>query len=83
MLRYSLKTLDELDEIEEKKRLEKEHTEKGKGKGNEISSLLFDDSGLSDATFGLLENFDPSFFLSPSDPFWVDLDTVDEILQFI
>lgn len=63
-----LKYLDELDALEEKERLEKERVEKEK-----------EQSGFApvEASSSVLDNFDPSSFLSPSDPFWVDPGIVD------
>ncbi|KAF7867237.1 hypothetical protein EAF04_005320 [Stromatinia cepivora] len=73
MLRRGLKTLDELDEAEEKERLEKERMEKEKS-----------DSALSapaEASSNVLDDFDPSSFLSPSDTFWGNLGVDGENAQ--
>ncbi|APA10970.1 hypothetical protein sscle_07g057400 [Sclerotinia sclerotiorum 1980 UF-70] len=80
MIRRGLKTMDELDDAEEKERLDKERI--GKEQSNSGLSML------AEASSNVLDNSDPSSFLSPSDPFsfqnssgpfWGDPDSVGEM----
>ncbi|EDO00860.1 hypothetical protein SS1G_03334 [Sclerotinia sclerotiorum 1980 UF-70] len=72
--------MDELDDAEEKERLDKERI--GKEQSNSGLSML------AEASSNVLDNSDPSSFLSPSDPFsfqnssgpfWGDPDSVGEM----
>ncbi|APA14509.1 hypothetical protein SS1G_06438 [Sclerotinia sclerotiorum 1980 UF-70] len=82
MLRRGLRTLDELVEVEEKERLENERMEREREQADTGPLVP------AAASSNVLDNFDPSSFLSPSDPFsfqnssgtfWGDPDSVGEM----
>ncbi|APA07966.1 hypothetical protein SS1G_00408 [Sclerotinia sclerotiorum 1980 UF-70] len=82
MLRRGVRSLDELDELLERERLENERVGREERQAG-IGSLM-----PAVANSNVLDNFDPSSFLSPSDPFsfqnssgpfWGDPDSVGEM----